>query len=102
MRREIDSMLVQWQQVSSDVPDGERLAVEERDAQANRHLEEWTEQFGFRWEVLSEKISNALALVSPPPKDDPRSAFELLDRSLTSEVGRISSALDQDRRTNKP
>jgi len=97
LRREIDSMIVQWQQVSSDVPDGERLAVEDRDAQANRHLEEWTEQFGSRWEVLSDKTSNALALVSPPPKEDPRSAFELLERSLISEVGRISSALDQER-----
>jgi exonuclease SbcC len=101
LRREIDSMLVQWQQVSSDVPDGERLAVEERDAQANRHLQEWTEQFGFRWEVLSDKTSNALALVSPPPKDDPRSAFELLERSLTTEVVRISSTLDQDRRNEQ-
>lgn len=97
LRREIDSILVQWHQVSSDVPDDERLAVEERDAQANRHLEEWIEQFGSRWELLSDNTSGALALVSPPPKDDPRSAFELLERSLTSEVGRISSALDQNR-----
>jgi exonuclease SbcC len=97
LRREVDSMLVQWQQVSSDVPDDERLVVEERYAQANRRFEEWTAQFGSSWELLSDSISNALALVSPPPRDDPRSAFELLEGSLTSEIERISSALNQDR-----
>jgi len=97
LRRELDSMLVQWQQVTSDVPDEERLAAEARDAQANHRLQEWTAQFGSRWEQLSDNISSALALVSPPPKDDPRSAFELLERSLTSELDRITSALNQDR-----
>jgi DNA repair protein SbcC/Rad50 len=96
-RREIESMLIQWQQVSSDVAPQERLAVEERDAGASRDIDTWIKEYGSRWQNLSDTISKALSLVSPPPRDDPRAAFELLERSLTSEVNRISSSLDEDR-----
>lgn len=96
-RREIESMLIQWQQVSTDVTPQERFAIEERDARATRDLDTWIKDYGARWQNLSDAISKALTLVNAPPRDDPQGALELLERSLTSEAKRISSALDEDR-----
>lgn len=97
LRRDIESMSTQWRNVTTDVPDDERLAVEERDTRAGRLLQEWVAQFGSRWEQLTENITNALALMSPPSKDDPYAAFEVLERSLVSELERLALALDQDK-----
>lgn len=96
-KREIESMLVQWHQVSTDVTQQERLSVEDGDARASRETAAWTEKFGIRWQQLSDQIATALTLVNAPPRDDPQAAFEILERSLKTEVDRLSRALDDDR-----